>query len=128
MAPVFQKCCKLEKYYTNCQNFYSPCITVDSQMRAGKWNFTPLTGLWKYPADLSDLVPFHSGQIRKSIYLSWETSLKEVDKIMYFIYDNNELLPCCGESSECGSRSLGISWLLKKLADLDRILMTNCKL
>ena len=42
MSPIFPRCCKLEKYYTNCQNFYSPCRTFYSQMPASEWIFTPL--------------------------------------------------------------------------------------
>ena len=43
-CPKFSpRCCKFEKYNTNCHNFYSPCITFYSQMRAGEWNFTALT-------------------------------------------------------------------------------------
>ena len=68
MSPIFLRCCKLEKYYTNCQNFYSPCITFYSQMRAGEWNFTPLyhdswhaiyiVPLW--PSWLSDQIRLHN--------------------------------------------------------------------
>ena len=42
MSPIFLRDAVYYKSTTQIVKTYSPCITFYSQMRVGKWNFTPL--------------------------------------------------------------------------------------